>query len=89
MTGERTDPLALKFSAPRYFEDFAAGERFYLPSRTMTESVFPAFQAASGDNHPIHYHRHPAIPAPAAAIPGAEYFPHAQRLESRQFGRQE
>jgi acyl dehydratase len=54
----RIDPLALKFCKPRYFSDFTVGERFYLPSRTMTEGVFSAFQAASGDNHPIHYDRH-------------------------------
>jgi len=41
----------------RYFEDFSLGERFVLPSRTMTEAHFVAFQAASGDNHPIHYDR--------------------------------
>lgn len=41
----------------RYFEDFSLGDRFVLPSRTMTESHFLAFQAASGDNHPIHYDR--------------------------------
>jgi len=39
----------------RWFEDFALGERFVLPSRTMTDAVFLAFQAASGDAHPIHY----------------------------------
>jgi len=39
----------------RWFEDFYIGERFVLPSRTMTEAIFLAFQAASGDNHPIHY----------------------------------
>jgi acyl dehydratase len=39
----------------RWFEDFRLGERFVLPSRTMTEAVFLAFQAVSGDNHPIHY----------------------------------
>ena len=39
----------------RWFEDFSPGERFVLPSRTMTEAIFLAFQAASGDNHPIHY----------------------------------
>ena len=27
------------------------------PSRTVTEAHFSAFQAASGDNHPIHYDR--------------------------------
>jgi acyl dehydratase len=41
----------------RWFEDFRIGERFPLPSRTMTEAIFLAFQAASGDNHPVHYDR--------------------------------
>ncbi len=41
--------------AQRWFEDFSLGERFVLPSRTMTDAVFLAFQAASGDAHPIHY----------------------------------
>lgn len=39
----------------RWFDDFRIGERFVLPSRTMTDAIFLAFQAASGDNHPIHY----------------------------------
>jgi acyl dehydratase len=39
----------------RWFEDFCLRERFLLPSRTMTEAIFLAFQAASGDNHPVHY----------------------------------
>ncbi|MGE0417534.1 MAG: MaoC family dehydratase [Acetobacteraceae bacterium] len=39
----------------RWFDDFRLGERFLLPSRTMTEAVFLAFQGASGDNHPVHY----------------------------------
>jgi acyl dehydratase len=39
----------------RWFEDFAVGERFVLPSRTMTSAVFAAFQTASGDTHPVHY----------------------------------
>ena len=39
----------------RWFDDFAMGERFVLPSRTMTDALFLAFQTASGDNHPIHY----------------------------------
>ena len=43
--------------AQRWFEDFRLGERFVLPGRTMTESVFLAFQAASGDHHPVHYDR--------------------------------
>jgi len=39
----------------RWFEDFTLGERFVIPSRTMTSAVFAAFQAASGDTHPVHY----------------------------------
>ncbi len=39
----------------RWFEDFSLGERFVLPSRTMTEALFAAFALASGDNHPVHY----------------------------------
>ncbi len=39
----------------RWFEDFVLGERFVLPSRTMTTAVFAAFQTASGDTHPVHY----------------------------------
>jgi acyl dehydratase len=39
----------------RWFEDFVVGERFVLPSRTMTSAVFAAFQTASGDTHPVHY----------------------------------
>jgi acyl dehydratase len=39
----------------RYFEDLAVGERFYIPSRTVTEAHFAAFQTVSADNHPIHY----------------------------------
>jgi len=50
------DPAAHRLvPTQRYFEDFALGERFILPSRTMTEALFLAFQAASGDNHPVHY----------------------------------
>ncbi|MFT5171965.1 MAG: acyl dehydratase [Gammaproteobacteria bacterium] len=45
------------FTEQRWFDDFELGERFVLPSRTMTEAIFLAFQAASGDNHPIHYNR--------------------------------
>ena len=39
------------------FDDLTVGRQFYLPSRTVTEAQFTAFQAASGDNHPIHYDR--------------------------------
>ncbi|HET6182963.1 MAG TPA: MaoC family dehydratase [Acetobacteraceae bacterium] len=50
------DPARHRMMAEqRWFEDFRLGERFHLPSRTMTDAVFLAFQAASGDTHPIHY----------------------------------
>jgi acyl dehydratase len=50
------DPAAHRVvPGQRWFEDFALGERFVLPSRTMTAAIFLAFQAASGDNHPVHY----------------------------------
>lgn len=51
------DPANHGYGPTRYFEDFAVGERYYVPSRTLTEANFLAFQAASGDNHPIHYDR--------------------------------
>lgn len=49
------DPSTFRMCEQRYFDDFALGERFVLPSRTMTDALFAAFQLASGDNHPIHY----------------------------------
>ena len=52
------DPLSQKMCETRWFDDFELGERFYIPSRTMTDALFSAFQLASGDNHPIHYDRH-------------------------------
>ena len=55
MTGDSFDPAAHRMQPQRWFEDFALGERFVLPSRTMTEAIFLAFQSASGDNHPVHY----------------------------------
>ena len=51
------DPADHRFGPSRYFEDFALGESFYIPSRTVTEAQFLAFQAASGANQPIHYDR--------------------------------
>ena len=51
------DPRSHRLAEPRWFEDFRVGEIFRLPSPTMTEAHFLAFQAASGDNHPVHYDR--------------------------------
>jgi len=52
---EGFDPRLHRYPESRYFEDLAVGERFYIPSRTMTEAHFSAFQTLSADNHPIHY----------------------------------
>lgn len=51
------DPVQHRTHPTRRFAEFRVGEVFRAPSRTMTEGVFAAFQAASGDNHPIHYDR--------------------------------
>ncbi len=56
-TPEPFDPTAIQKVEPRYFEDFEIGEVFHIPSRTVTDAYFAAFQLASGDNHPIHYDR--------------------------------
>ncbi len=52
------DPKDHTLAETRAFEEFRVGERFSLPSRTLSEAHFLAFQALSGDNHPIHYDRH-------------------------------
>ena len=39
----------------KYFEDFSIGDTYLIPSRTQTSGIFSMFQAASGDNDPIHY----------------------------------
>jgi acyl dehydratase len=74
--------------AQRWFEDFVIGERFVLPGRTQTTAIFAAFQAASGDTHPIHYdveycreRRHPGLLAHGFQVlcqtaAGAGLFPH-------------
>ena len=80
--------LSSSIDKNRYFEDFREGEKFPLPSRTITDAHFSAFQAVSGDNHPIHYdreycqrHGHPNLLAhglhvAALLTPGAGLFPH-------------
>ena len=51
MTETATDPLSLRFSEQRYFEDFRVGEGYYIPSRTVTEGVFSAFTTGTGAEH--------------------------------------
>ena len=76
------------FAHTRWFEDFAVGERFWIPSRTQTDALFGAFQLASGDNDPIHYdveycrrRGHPGMLAHGMQVmvqtaAGAGVFPH-------------
>jgi len=49
------DPAAHRVVPQRGFEDLKVGERFALPSRTIADANFAAFQTVSLDNHPIHY----------------------------------
>ena len=44
-----------KFPVSLYFEDLEVGSKYYIPSRTLSDANFAAFQLASADNHPIHY----------------------------------
>jgi acyl dehydratase len=44
-----------RFPESKFFDDLKVGDSFYIPSRTVTDANFTAFQAVSGDNHPIHY----------------------------------
>ena len=39
----------------RFFEDFAVGDRFASPSKTLTDAHFLFFLGLTGDAHPIHY----------------------------------
>jgi len=57
MSGDKTINVLrdMRAGPSRYFEDFELGEIFYIPSRTLTDALFAAFQLASGDNDPIHY----------------------------------
>lgn len=49
------DPESHRLAAPRWFDDLTIGEEFPLPSRTLGDGNFAAFQTVSLDNHPIHY----------------------------------
>lgn len=72
----------------RGFDALSVGEIFAIPSRTMTEANFAAFQTVSLDNHPIHYDKpycealgHPSPLAHGLQVlsftaAGAGLFPH-------------
>lgn len=57
MSSQTFRPADHSFGPSHYFEDLSVGQKFYINSRTQTDGLFAAFQAASGDNHPIHYDR--------------------------------
>jgi acyl dehydratase len=72
----------------RGFDELKVGEVFNIPSRTIGDANFAAFQAVSLDNHPIHYDmeycKRLGYPAPLAhglqvlsfTAAGAGLFPH-------------
>jgi acyl dehydratase len=88
MNDSEFSPSDHRFGEPKYFEDLSIGEKFYIPSRTLTEANFAAFQTVSCDNHPIHYdveycraNGHPELLAHGFQVlsftaSGAGLFPH-------------
>ena len=42
-------------AAQRFFEDFAVGDRFESPGKTLTDAHFLFFAGMTGDAHPLHY----------------------------------
>ena len=77
-----------RLTPPKRVADLSVGDRYPLPSRTLGDGNFAAFQAVSLDNHPIHYDdeycRALGHPAPLAhglqvlcfTAAGAGLFPH-------------
>jgi acyl dehydratase len=82
------DPIEHRVVPLRGFDELKTGEIFALPSRTITDANFAAFQTVSLDNHPIHYDaeycKRLGYPAPLAhglqvlsfTAAGAGLFPH-------------
>jgi 3-hydroxybutyryl-CoA dehydratase len=50
-----TEDRDMDESEQLYFDDFALGDRFKSPGRTIGEAHFVLFAGLTGDNHPIHY----------------------------------
>ena len=77
-----------RLAAAKGFADLNVGDLYPLPSRTIGDGNFAAFQAVSLDNHPIHYDaeycRALGFPGPLAhglqvlcfTAAGAGTFPH-------------
>ena len=55
MSGTESTPRSHHVMPNRSFDELEVGEIFRNPSRTLTDAQLLAFQAVSGDNHPIHY----------------------------------
>ena len=82
------DPEKHVLHESTYFEDLEIGRRFVIPSRTLGDGNFAAFQMACCDNHPIHYdieycrrRGHPTLLAHGFQVvmqtaPGAGMLPH-------------
>lgn len=82
------DPAKHVLATQKTFDELSVGDKFPLPSRTIGDANFAAFQLVSGDNHPIHYdieycraHGHPDLLAHGfhalvQTAPGAGMFPH-------------
>jgi acyl dehydratase len=82
------DPIDHRMMPLRGFDELKIGEVFAIPSRTIGDANFAAFQAVSLDNHPIHYDveycKRLGYPAPLAhglqvlsfTAAGAGLFPH-------------
>lgn len=43
MAGEQFKPEEHRFGPTHWFEDLSVGQKFYINSRTQTESLFAAF----------------------------------------------
>jgi acyl dehydratase len=41
-----------------YFEDLSVGDRYDIPSKTMTDTHFVLFSGLTGDFHPLHMDEH-------------------------------
>ncbi|NWH09049.1 MAG: MaoC family dehydratase [Alphaproteobacteria bacterium] len=92
MTGEDRkvsfDPASHAMVPQKTFLELRVGDTYALPSRTLGDGNFTAFQALSLDNHPIHYDaeycRAKGLKAPLAhglqvlafTAAGAGLFPH-------------
>ena len=67
------NPENHKYGEASYFEDLSVGQRFYIPSRTLRDANFSAFQAASQGHPELLAHGFQVLIQTAS---GAGIFPH-------------